>query len=174
MTAEIYVGTYAKYNNGNLNGDWLDITNMTAEEFEEACIELHDDEEYPEFMYQDTNLPDILSGFVTESNVDEQLFTVIEWLERNNYDVNDSDDMLRLYKEACVELNYEGDIFTWDELECELENMKPVDAFRLALFSTINWSDDYYRYDGYGNLESTSSPEKWIDNETITSYLKEL
>ena len=51
---KLYVGTYAKYNNGSLDGKWLDLDDYAdADEFEEACLELHKDEEDPELMFQD-------------------------------------------------------------------------------------------------------------------------
>ena len=44
--AKVYVGTYAKYNNGSLSGAWLDLSDYSdKEEFYEACRELHKDEE---------------------------------------------------------------------------------------------------------------------------------
>lgn len=50
----LYVGTYAKYNNGSIEGAWLKLSDyMDAEEFYEACNELHADEEDPELMFQD-------------------------------------------------------------------------------------------------------------------------
>lgn len=50
----IYVGTYAKYNDGSIDGKWIDIPDYnTYEEFVDACRELHSDENDPEFMVQD-------------------------------------------------------------------------------------------------------------------------
>ena len=50
----LYVGTYAKYNNGSIEGAWLKLSDyMDAKEFYEACNELHADEEDPELMFQD-------------------------------------------------------------------------------------------------------------------------
>ena len=56
----IYVGTYAKYNDGSIDGKWIDISEYnTYEEFVDACRELHADEEDPEFMVQDyENFPE--------------------------------------------------------------------------------------------------------------------
>ena len=52
--AQVYVGTYAKYNSGSIEGAWLDCEDYNSkEEFLEACAELHKDESDPEFMYQD-------------------------------------------------------------------------------------------------------------------------
>ena len=45
-TPRIYVGTYAKYNNGSIQGEWLDLDDYTDKsDFIQACLELHDDEE---------------------------------------------------------------------------------------------------------------------------------
>lgn len=54
MLMSIYVGTYAKYNNGSIAGKWLDLEDYTdKEEFIKACCQLHKDEEDPELMFQD-------------------------------------------------------------------------------------------------------------------------
>ena len=43
---KIYVGTYGKYNEGNLNGQWITVQNYSdAEELMEAMAEIHEDEE---------------------------------------------------------------------------------------------------------------------------------
>lgn len=53
-TPRLYVGTYHKYNCGSIAGAWLDLDDYTdADEFYEACAELHADEHDPEFMFQD-------------------------------------------------------------------------------------------------------------------------
>ena len=57
---KIYVGTYAKYNAGDLSGAWLSLRDYsTYEELIEACLELHSDEAEPELMIQDSeDFPD--------------------------------------------------------------------------------------------------------------------
>lgn len=50
----VYVGTYGKYNYGSISGAWIDLTQFeTEEEFYSFCRQLHSDESYPEFMFQD-------------------------------------------------------------------------------------------------------------------------
>lgn len=62
-TPRVYVGTYKKYNNGNLDGGWVTLTdykNYAA--FMTACRQLHKDERDPELMIQDVDdMPDGLS-----------------------------------------------------------------------------------------------------------------
>ena len=75
--ARIYVGTYAKYNNGSIFGKWLDLSDYSdKEEFYDTCYELHSDEADAEYMFQDwENIPSALIG---ESWISDNLFEVIE------------------------------------------------------------------------------------------------
>lgn len=57
-TVSIYVGTYAKYNNGSLFGKWLDLADYSNyDELITTMYELHSDEQDPEFMFQDYECP---------------------------------------------------------------------------------------------------------------------
>lgn len=60
---KVYVGTYAKYNNGSLSGQWVDLTQFANySEFVKKCRTIHKDESDPELMIQDyENFPDGLS-----------------------------------------------------------------------------------------------------------------
>lgn len=89
--AGVYVGTYAKYNEGNLSGKWLRFDDFAdREDMLEACRKLHADEADPELMFQDfegfpkafyseTSLPDLwtLQEAITG---DLDLSTVCEYL----------------------------------------------------------------------------------------------
>lgn len=78
--ARVYVGTYAKYNDGSIFGEWLTLSDYTdKDEFYDACRELHDDEEDPEFMFQDyENIP---NGLIGECWISDSIFEVLEALE---------------------------------------------------------------------------------------------
>ena len=44
--ARIYVDTYAKYNNGSLQGEWVELSDFyDLDGFMERCAEIHEDEE---------------------------------------------------------------------------------------------------------------------------------
>lgn len=75
--AKIYVGTYDKYNNGSIQGDWLDLIDYDSfESFLEKCKEIHDDELEPVYMFQDyENIP---KNFINESTIDKRIFELIE------------------------------------------------------------------------------------------------
>lgn len=50
----VYVGTYGKYNEGSLDGEWVDITEFDSyEDFIDYCRKLHGDENSAELMFQD-------------------------------------------------------------------------------------------------------------------------
>lgn len=73
---QVYVGTYAKYNNGNLDGGWLTLTDYTSyEDFCKACRKLHSTERDAEFMIQDCE--DMPDGLSVREWMDEQEFNDI-------------------------------------------------------------------------------------------------
>ncbi len=125
----IYVGTYAKYNNGSIAGKWLDADDYgDKDEFLDACAELHADEDDPEFMFQD--FEDIPDGMISESHVDEELW---EWLELDDGDR----ELLSVYRE-----NIDSD----GSLESARE------SFNAKFNSKEDWADQYA--DDTGVLES--------------------
>ena len=74
---KIYVGTYAKYNNGSIYGKWLDVTDYAnKDKFLAACLELHKDESNPELMFQDWE--DIPECFISECGVSKSLWEYAE------------------------------------------------------------------------------------------------
>lgn len=76
LNAAVYCGTYGKYNNGSIDGAWMQLAKyQTNEEFLKACAKLHKDEHGPEFMFQDKEfLPD---EFYSESWIDPEIFQVL-------------------------------------------------------------------------------------------------
>lgn len=77
LDAKIYVGTYKKYNEGSLFGQWLTLSDYSnSEEFYEACKELHSDEEDAEYMSQDWEY--IPKDLISESWISETIFELIE------------------------------------------------------------------------------------------------
>ena len=70
----VYVGTYAKYNAGNLDGKWISLADCKDyDAFLAQCRAAHRSERDPEFMIQDnSDFPDGLS--------------CLEWLSRQDFD----------------------------------------------------------------------------------------
>lgn len=122
-TPKLYVGTYAKYNNGSLFGEWVDLTDFSDfGEFMDHIRDLHSDEEYPEFMFQD------FEGFpkcwYSESGIDEETFDkIIEFSELDddqrdaveaflkykgeNWDISDIIDAYQGYYSSEADFGYE-------------------------------------------------------------------
>lgn len=96
--AHVYVGTYAKYNNGSISGKWLDLEDyVDHDDFIEACRELHKDEEDPELMFQDfEGFPE---EYYNESSIDPQVW---EWLELDD----DERNLVSAYLEGTSSSDY--------------------------------------------------------------------
>ena len=92
FSVSLYVGTYRKYNEGSLYGAWLDLTDYAdAEEFLEACRELHKDEADPELMFQDCEgLPDSLYCESASIAQLEQIYEYIAKCEEFGQDLVDA------------------------------------------------------------------------------------
>lgn len=162
--AKIYVGTYAKYNNGSIYGAWLNLNDyLDIDEFYEACKQLHKDEEDPEFMFQDwENIP---SGLISECSFDEKFFEIrdkieelstnesdafFEWLNYTGNDFSDIDDLINDFRDKFVgEYDSEED-FAYEIIEeCyDLPEFAKT-YFDYAAFARDLFSCDYVYYGGY-------------------------
>jgi len=80
-TPRVYVGTYAKYNDGSIEGEWIDLEGHDAESFHNACLELHKDEADPELMFQD--FEGFPREYYGESGLDPKLW---DWLQLSEED----------------------------------------------------------------------------------------
>lgn len=85
---KLYVGTYAKYNSGSLGGKWLDLDDFAdADEFEEACRKLHEDEDDPELMFQDAEYDHGWEkALYSESGIPSDYWDIRDALEKSYID----------------------------------------------------------------------------------------
>ena len=145
--ASVYVGTWAKYNDGNLFGKWLNLSDYSDyAEFTDACRELHKDEEDPEFDVQDyEHIPeDLVSGLFC-SNLYWELLDIIN-------DNPDTDwDMVSAFCDA-----YGEDIETPEDLEDIISRAK--DRCRGQFDSDEDFAHSEYDEEVPKNLPS------WIEN----------
>lgn len=91
----VYIGTYKKYNNGNLSGAWVNLVECgTYSNFLEKIRNIHSDEKDPEYMIQDyENFPDgIDSG---------------EWLSEKDFN-----DVIEAYNDSLNNLDVVNEQFT--------------------------------------------------------------
>ena len=126
----VYVGTYSKYNNGNLNGEWVDITDFSNwEEFIEYCKNIHSDEDEPELMYQDfENFPngielcedtfELLQKYANHENKDalDAFINHYGYLDFDKFDeryygeFNSEEDFARHIVDECYDINQMGSL----------------------------------------------------------------
>lgn len=94
----VYVGTYAKYNEGSLCGLWVDLSSFDDyDEFINFCKAIHADEEDPELMAQDYEC--FPSQWYNEGFMDEEDFDHIkEYTEMcDKHSVEAVDDYMELH-----------------------------------------------------------------------------
>ena len=115
----IYVGTYAKYNDGSIDGEWVDLTDFAHDYdgFVKHCREIHKDEKDPEFMIQDyEGFPRKWyheAGLPTEEEFDKIIeISELDDSEKNAYaaylELDFSDDSIEAFREHYYG-TYDGD-----------------------------------------------------------------
>ncbi|MNU14566.1 Antirestriction protein (ArdA) [compost metagenome] len=164
--ASVYVGTYAKYNEGSIYGKWLLLADYEdSEAFYKACGELHSDEVDPEYMFQDyENIPESL---ICESWISEQAFAVLQtlsamedsvrrpfliWCNNDHFDLDkeDIDDLIDRFQDDYVgEYKDEEDfarelIQERQDLNDFAKQFFDYEAYAVDLFSSNYWSEDGY------------------------------
>jgi antirestriction protein len=164
--ARIYVGTYAKYNEGSIFGKWMDLSDYSdSEEFYDACRELHNDEEDPELMFQDWEY--IPSALIGESWLANNIFEIIEavsnlsetqqeafgvWLNYTSRDIasEDIDDLISSFEDEYQGEYKDEEDFAYDIVEqCyELPEFAKT-YFDYEKFARDLFIGDYYYEDGY-------------------------
>lgn len=87
-SCSVYVGTYAKYNNDSLFGEWLNLSDYSDyDELLGAMKELHQDEHDPEFMLQDYENCSFFEklGLIGESYLSNEIFEIVEQINDSGY-----------------------------------------------------------------------------------------
>ena len=154
----VYVGTYAKYNDGNLFGQWIDVSSFyDYDEFMDYLHRLHADEADPEFMVQDyENFP---RSLYSETCVcEEDWFDKIKMIAESDQKeaIEAYIDYYGDFNERDFEDRYEG---AWDSKEdfaeylvdeIGMENIQNKDYyFDYEKFARDLFLSDYYFCDGY-------------------------
>lgn len=86
----IYVGTYKKYNEGSLFGEWLNLADYSSyDELIKAMKQLHNDEEDPEFMLQDYENCSFFEklGLIGESYISDEVFEIVHQINDSGHDL---------------------------------------------------------------------------------------
>ena len=124
----VYVGTYRKYNEGSLFGAWIDLAKCSDyDEFIDVCKILHQDEEDPEFMYQDfEGFPEM---WYCESCMDEATFDkIVAYADMDNKEAFEAfvnatgEDDMEMFKERYVGKYESKEDFAYEMVD-ELYNL---------------------------------------------------
>ena len=138
--AQVYVGTYKKYNDGNLYGDWVSLFDYdNKEDFVERCREIHSDE-HPdelELMFQDYE--GLLECMYSEIDLDENLWELMLWCSEESHDL-----------QAVLDYIYGDDNFDFDDL------VKNFDGYYQGQYEDM---EDYAR-----SVVDLSNVPKWLEN----------
>lgn len=149
--ASVYVGTYRKYNEGSIFGKWIDLSDFNSiDEFYIACKKIHDDEEDPEYMFQDwENIPDSLIG---ESWIASNTFMIIEAVQSMNEEHKEAFEIWcdnfhkDLYKQDIEDLinSFEDDYI--GAYDSEKEFAEELADETLEIPSSLQYYFNYQRY----------------------------
>ena len=119
ITPKIYVGTYAKFHNGNLTGAWFDMRDFeTADDFYSEAKALHSDEADPELMLLDFD--GIPWRIFALGSIDEKFF---EWLKLEDHER----ELVEIYFD-----NIGGDDFD-----------KIIESFAVTFDREAEWAEEF-------------------------------
>ena len=113
----LYCGTYGKYNSGNFNGMWVNVSTFDSyEDFKNFCLAIHSDEEEPEIMCQDgENIPDSLC---CESMGEKGFEKIMEYCELcDEYSVEAVEDFLEWYSPEDLDMMHDSYAGVYDSEE---------------------------------------------------------
>ena len=152
-TVRVFVSTYAKYNEGTLDGKWFTPADYDSyDDFFNALRDYHNDETDPEFMFQDKeHLPDEL---YSESEFDEDAY---------NYSVYVATNPQNAYGAYCWVENFNDG---WDE-----------DNFESSFTGEFDSAEDYcWQYiddcGGISEAMSRDTMELYFDYESFGRDIK--
>jgi hypothetical protein len=181
-TAKIFLTDYASYNNGSQFefGHWIELSEFSdAEELSDYITQHFEecDEKSPlpcgsireEVMI--TDYEGFPEEYYSESGCNfEKIF---KYMQLDWENLSDG-EKLSHWNEYCSENRSDDQIFDFDDefFDIFFEG-KPMEAARAASFGSVNWSDDYITFNGYGNLESISNVNDYIDENELIEWLLE-
>lgn len=166
MKTRIFLTDLTEYVNGILKGEWVDL------------CEVSDTEEALELA----NVPSNHEFFITDY---ESCFKINEYdnidnlIEKANLleEFDDELDMLEYILDNYSDREYHN-LLVFDDLDEMLQGYDPSTVVGMVFFGNIqNFSDDYFRFDGYGNIESLSQYQYEqelldLENELLEIYFE--
>ena len=141
--SRVYVGTYRKYNEGSIAGEWLELEDYDSRaDFYEACRELHSDEADPELMFQDWE--EIPEKYITESSIDEDLW---DWLKLPEHER----EIASIY---------------FDDVDQSAEPKQAIEAYEGEYDSDEDWAREFWESTGMAD-EIPKFAQNYIDYKSF-------
>ena len=142
----VYVGTYAKYNDGSLFGMWVDM--VKCGDYDTFM----DDEEDPELMYQDYEC--FPGAWYSESGIDEDTFDkIMEYADMDEDDMEAYEEFVDSFGNDSFDSFKERYMGKWDSekdfAEHIVDECYNLDDMMGHLASYFDYEADYYFTDGY-------------------------
>ena len=173
----IYVGTYAKYNDGDLSGEWVDLTDFAYDYdgFVEHCREIHKDEKDPEFMIPDyEGYPSSMyheGGLPSEEEFDKIIeLSELDDSEKDAYaaylELGYSDDSIEAFREHYYGKYEDDNTLGYESVEEFGMPQNPEMYFDYDRFGRDLMYD--YHYGDPDNTDSEGNPEDpdhYYDND---------
>lgn len=166
MKTKIFLTDLTEYVNGTLKGEWVDL------------CEVSDTEEAMELA----NIPSNHEFFITDY---ESCFKINEYDNIDNLiekaslveEFTDELDMLEYILDNYSDREYYN-LLVFEDLDDMLQGYDPSTVARMVYFGNIQfWNDDYFRFNGYGNIESLSQYQYEqelldLENELLEIYFE--
>lgn len=96
---------------------------------------------------------------MTEKNYPE---TAYEQLQAASHDHSEQPHLVQLWNEYSDAETLDDRIYPMDDLSDVLEGMKPTDIVNKVYYGKLNPNQEWFRFDGGENLESTMFPADWM------------
>ena len=162
--AKVYVGTYKKYNEGSINGGWLNLADYPKYgDFLAACRKLHKDERDPEFMIQDCEgFPDGLG--------------CMEWLSESEF--NDVKKAMDEKPNLSIVVYSEKSFLVKGDTRPIKDDLKKLGGLWFKkesawLFSNKKREAVEAYINGAAITEKDEKTDKFTDKELLEEYMKE-
>lgn len=93
-----------------------------------------------------------------------------EKIDEYIYDLRDEQKMW-LWNEYCDRAGYSDDaVYSFDEETINEMFSSPYDALRASYFGTVSFNDNYFKFNGYANLE-TGDIDDLADFDDMIDYI---
>lgn len=170
---EIFVSVAGENGLENRNCMWVNIWDFSDEEelLEYITTKLGSET----FDILDTSdIPNVLCDDYGSPSFYEDLFKFKRVLEDHGIDGFDIDspDIIELWNDYQSDISGDDYIYYLEDIEHYLPP-DPMDAFNMGIYSDIVWSDDFFIFDGYGNIQSIRSLDKVVIEDELVTWIIE-